>query len=63
MHVHTLQLTDEELRLLQASVHSWVNTFTHDQPELLHRGKLLRERLDDELAVHDTPPSAGAALR
>ena len=46
MHVHTLQLTDEELRILQSSIHSWVDTFTHDQPDLLRTSKLLRERID-----------------
>ncbi len=50
MYVHTLQLTEDEMKIVQSAIHSWVNTFTHDQPDLLRRSKLLRERIDAELA-------------
>lgn len=59
MHVHNLQLTDDELRVLQSAVHSWVNTFTHDEPELLRRGKDMRARIDAELEHTLAGPAAG----
>ena len=59
MHVHALQLTDEDLRVLQSAIHSWVNTFTHHEPELLRRGKDLRARIDAELEHTLAAPASG----
>ncbi|MCB0880086.1 MAG: hypothetical protein KDC46_14030 [Thermoleophilia bacterium] len=59
MAVHTIQLSDDELRILQSAMRSWVNTFTHDQPDLLHRSKLLAERIDAEAAMPVAAPTAG----
>jgi hypothetical protein len=60
MHVHTLQFTDEELTVLQSAINAWVNTFTHDEADLLRQGKDLRERIDAELR-HRSPTAAGNA--
>lgn len=54
--MHTLTFTDDELRLLHYSIESWINSFSHDQPELLRAGKELRAKVDAELAV---PANAG----
>lgn len=52
--MHTLQLTDEELRILHYSLETWIGSFSHDQPELLQAGKALRAKLD---AAGATPAS------
>lgn len=54
MYVHTLQLTDDELRILRASVSNYVNSFSHDEGDVLRAGKQLRERIENELE-HPTP--------
>jgi hypothetical protein len=55
--MHTLTIEDDELQLLHNALETWINSFSHDQPELLRAGKVLRAKLDAELA---TP--AGAAI-
>lgn len=50
MYVHTMELTDDELRILRASVNTYLNSFSHDEPDVLRAGKHLRERIDGELA-------------
>jgi hypothetical protein len=47
--MHTLEVTDEELQLLHSSINSWINTFGHDEPEILRAGKSLRAKIDHEL--------------
>jgi hypothetical protein len=42
---HTLELTDEELRLLQAALHSYLDDFGHEEAEVLRRIKELMARL------------------
>jgi len=42
---HTLELNDEELRLLRAALHSYLDDFGHEQAELLRDVKELIERL------------------
>lgn len=53
--MHTLQVTDEQLELLHQSVNNWINSFTHDEPEMLRAGKALRAKIDDELARPSLP--------
>ena len=42
---HTLELTDEELRLLQAALHSYLDDFGHEEADVLRRIKELMARL------------------
>lgn len=42
---HTLELTDDELRLLQAALHSYLDDFGHDESDVLRRIKELMARL------------------
>jgi hypothetical protein len=43
--MHTIELTDEELRLLQAALHSYLDDFGHDQADLLRTIKQLIAKL------------------
>jgi hypothetical protein len=58
--MHTLEVTDEQLHMLHESVNSFINSFSHDQPEMLRAGKALRAKLDDEIAR--TPSQVGASF-
>ena len=42
---HTLELTDEELRLLQAALHSYLDDFGHEEADVLRQIKELIARL------------------
>jgi hypothetical protein len=42
---HTLELTDEELRLLRAALHSYLDDFGHEEADLLREIKELMARL------------------
>jgi hypothetical protein len=42
---HTVQLTDDELRLVHAALHSYLDDFGHEQAELLRRIKALIAKL------------------
>jgi hypothetical protein len=42
---HTLELTDEDLRLLQAALHSYLDDFGHEEGDVLRRIKDLIARL------------------
>jgi hypothetical protein len=42
---HTIQLTDEELRLVQAALHSYLDDFGHEEADVLRRIKQLLARL------------------
>jgi hypothetical protein len=42
---HTLELTDEELRLLQAALHSYLDDFGHEEADVLRRLKELLAKL------------------
>ena len=42
---HTLELTDEELRLLQAALHSYLDDFGHEEADVLRRLKELMGKL------------------
>jgi len=42
---HTLELTDDELRLLHAALHSYLDDFGHKEADVLRRIKELIARL------------------
>jgi hypothetical protein len=42
---HTVELTEDELRLVQAALHSYLDDFGHEQAELLRRIKALIAKL------------------
>ena len=42
---HTLTLTDEDLRLLQAALHSYLDDFGHEESDVLRRIKDLIARM------------------
>lgn len=42
---HTLVLNDDDLRLLRAALHSYLDDFGHDESDLLRQIKELMERL------------------
>ena len=43
--MHTIQLSDEELRLLQAALHSYLDDFGHEEADLLRLAKALIAKL------------------
>jgi hypothetical protein len=43
--MHTIQLTDEELRLVHAALHSYLDDFGHEEADLLRRIKELIAKL------------------
>ena len=43
----TIELTDEELRLLHAALHSFLDDFGHDEVDVLRRIKALIAKLPD----------------
>lgn len=47
--MHTLMVSDEQLQLLHNALETWINSFSHDQPEQLRAGKELRAKLDAEI--------------
>jgi hypothetical protein len=50
--MHTLELNDDELRLLHDSLHAYLNDFGHDEADLLRRIKALLEKLHQAGASH-----------
>jgi hypothetical protein len=42
---HTLELTDDELRLLRAALHSYLDDFGHEEGDVLRQIKELMARL------------------
>ena len=43
--MHTIELTDEELRLLQAALHSYLDDFGHEEADVLRKIKALIAKL------------------
>jgi hypothetical protein len=44
--MHTIQLTDEELRLLVSAVRSYRDDFGHEEAELLRKIKALLQKIE-----------------
>lgn len=45
--MHTIELTDEELRLVRAAVHSYLEDFGHEEADILRALKQLLAKLPD----------------
>ena len=43
--MHTIELTDDELRLLHSALHSYLDDFGHNEADVLRRIKELIEKL------------------
>jgi len=43
--MHTIELSDDELRLLHAALHSYLDDFGHDEGDVLRRIKALIAKL------------------
>jgi hypothetical protein len=43
--MHTIELTDEELRVLQAALHSYLDDFGHEEADVLRLIKALIAKL------------------
>ncbi len=43
--IHTVVLTDDELRLLTAALHSYLDDFGHEEADVLRAIKELRDKL------------------
>ncbi len=43
--MHTLELTDDELRILQAALHSYLDDFGHEEADVLRAIKRLLAKL------------------
>jgi hypothetical protein len=43
--MHTIELTDEELRLVMSAVHSYLDDFGHDEADVLRKIKELLQKL------------------
>lgn len=46
--MHTIELNDDELRLLHAALHSYRDDFGHDEADVLRRIKELLSKLPAE---------------
>ncbi len=43
--MHTLELTDEELRIVHAALHSYLDDFGHEEADVLRQIKALLAKL------------------
>jgi hypothetical protein len=48
--MHTLELTNEELTLVRAALHSYLDDFGHEEADVLRRIKELLGRLPEDTA-------------
>jgi hypothetical protein len=46
--VHTIELTDEELRLLRSALHAYLEDFGHEEADVLRALKQLLAKLPPE---------------
>jgi hypothetical protein len=46
--MHTIELTEDELRLLRAAVRSYLDDFGHEEADVLRRVKRLLAKLEAE---------------
>ena len=49
--MHTIELTDDELKLLRAALHAYLGDFGHEEADLLRRLKRLLAKLEDAAAA------------
>jgi hypothetical protein len=43
--MHTIELTDEELRIIHAALHAYLNDFGHEEADVLRKLKALIAKL------------------
>jgi len=48
--MHTIELTEDELRLLRAALHSYLDDFGHDEADVLRLIKALIAKLPPQTA-------------
>jgi hypothetical protein len=46
--MHTIELNDEELKLLRTAVHSFLDDFGHEEIDVIRQLKALLAKLPDE---------------
>jgi hypothetical protein len=46
--MHTIELNDDEVKLLRAALHSYFDDFGHDQEDILRQLRALLDKLPDE---------------
>lgn len=46
--MHTIELTDEELRLVRAALHAYLEDFGHEEADILRAIKGVLAKLPDE---------------
>ena len=46
--MHTITVTDEELRLVRAALHAYLEDFGHEEADLLRAIKAILAKLPDE---------------
>jgi hypothetical protein len=46
--MHTIELTEEELTLVRAALHSYLDDFGHEEADVLRRIKEILGKLPDE---------------
>ncbi len=46
--MHTIELNDEELKLLRTAVHAFMDDFGHEEVDVLRQLKALLAKLPDE---------------
>ncbi|HSL65875.1 MAG TPA: hypothetical protein VK874_14580 [Gaiellaceae bacterium] len=46
--MHTIELSDEELRLLHAALHSYLDDFGHEEADVLRKVKQLLAKLPSD---------------
>ena len=51
--MHKIELTDEELRLVHAALHSYLDDFGHEEADVLRQVKAVIAKLPEQ-----SPPSA-----
>jgi hypothetical protein len=50
--MHTIELNDDELRLLHDSLHAYLNDFGHEEGDILRQIKALLQKLHQAGAAH-----------
>ena len=59
---HTIELTDDELKLSRASLHSFLDDFSYEQKDVIVRIKALLAKLPDAAEEEDVPPSGSSRV-
>jgi hypothetical protein len=53
--MHTIELTDDELRILRAALHSYLDDFGHDEADILRATKRVIAKLPEADAAAQRP--------